>query len=107
MPRRAIIISSQRYLDAATVAEKKRVRDFEILVSPEFVIDGIPMRVLLDGHHSYAAAKLARRNAMATEATNAHHDAIQLLESKGPEYFLDVVQDRDDWFNLETGELIW
>lgn len=53
----AVLISNQQYLDDSTVLSKIADKDFVVQVSPEFRDDsGTPYRVILDGHHSLAAA---------------------------------------------------
>ena len=100
-------ISSQRYIDDATVAAKAAAADFEVFVSPAFEFDGEVVRVVLDGHHSLAAAKLAGVAPVYVEYTATEHDAIALLEAGAYEDFLMATHLGDDYYNVETGMCVW
>lgn len=102
-----ILISSQRYIDEGIVAEKMAAEDFEVLVSPTFQYDDQAFRVVLDGHHSLAAAKEAGATPVFVVADSTDHDAIGLLENGEAEDFLSVVHLGDDYYNVETGMDIW
>lgn len=53
------LISSQRYLDRSKVADRAmRFKRFIVAVYP-IVLRGVQHTILMDGHHNYAAAKLA------------------------------------------------
>ncbi len=52
----ARLITHQRYLDEKKVAEKIKSMDFVVNVTPEFVDQGKLYRMIVDGHHSLAAA---------------------------------------------------
>lgn len=52
----ARIITHQKFLDPKIVAEKISAQDFLVHVTPEFVRDGKLYRMVVDGHHSLAAA---------------------------------------------------
>lgn len=53
------LISSQRYLDKAKVSDRAaRFKRFIVSVYP-IVLRGQQYTILMDGHHNYAAAKLA------------------------------------------------
>lgn len=53
------LISSQRYLDRKKVVDKAlRFKLFRVSVYP-VVLRGVQYTVLMDGHHNFAAAKLA------------------------------------------------
>lgn len=53
-----MMISSQRYLNDAIVAEKQAARDYVVSVIA-VTIDGVDYQVVTDGHHSLAAARAA------------------------------------------------
>ncbi len=101
-----ITISSQRYLNDAIVAQKIEAQDFVVLVSPEFEVAGIVVRVVLDGHHSYAAAIEAGASPEFVEATGSDHDAVG-VEQDNPDEFLTITHMGDDYYNIETGGDIW
>lgn len=53
----ARLITNQKYLDRDIVNEKRAERDYEVQVTPEFTdAKGSTYRVIIDGHHSLAAA---------------------------------------------------
>lgn len=52
----AILITNQTYLDPMTVDEKRKAMDYNVQVSPEFTIRNKTYRIIIDGHHSLAAA---------------------------------------------------
>lgn len=106
MNNQVITISSQRYLNDEIVAQKVEAQDFVVLVSPEFEVDGIVVRVVLDGHHSYAAAKEAGVSPEFVEATGSDHDAVG-MEKHNAEGFLEATHLGDDYYNIETGACIW
>ena len=99
-----MLISSQRYIDNDIVAGKIANEDFEVLVSPEFEIDGERYQVVLDGHHSYAAAVESGNDAVFEIATASTNDSIAVLENLGADDFLDVVHMGDDYYDIETGD---
>lgn len=101
-----ITISSQRYLNDEIVAQKVEAQDFTVLVSPEFEVAGIVVRVVLDGHHSYAAAIEAGVSPEFIEATSTDHDAVG-MEQDNAEEFLEVTHLGDDYYNIETGGDVW
>lgn len=92
-------ISSQRYLDPAIVADKLATNDFVVSVSPEFEVGGETFRVVLDGHHSLAAAIEAGVEPEWVTLTAQDHDAIALLPGE-PEAFLAAVQDDSTFFDI-------
>lgn len=54
------IVSNQTFLDPAVVQRKLLERDFDVQVSPCFVDEaGVRYRIVIDGHHSLAAAQKA------------------------------------------------
>ena len=56
----ARIITHQKYLDDGIVRAKMDACDFEVFVTPAFDIDGKQYRMVMDGHHSLAAAQRAK-----------------------------------------------
>lgn len=106
------IISSQHYLDDEIVQQKLESRDFEVTLSPEFEFDGLRIAVVLDGHHSLAAAKLAGVKPEFIEATKQTNDIIGLLEATdeheaNPESFLEAAWVDGDYYDVETGMDVW
>lgn len=56
----AKLITHQKFLDDAIVRQKLDNADFEVFVTPAFDIGGKQYRMIMDGHHSLAAAMRAR-----------------------------------------------
>jgi uncharacterized protein len=54
------LVTNQQHIDPEIVAAKTAARDFNVQVSPLFTDEhGSRFRIIIDGHHSYAAAVLA------------------------------------------------
>lgn len=101
------IITSQDFIDADIVAEKIKAGDFEVQVSPAFEIDGIAYRVLMDGHHSLAAAIEAGIDPEFIEQTASDNDRISILNRGDIECFLEVCwMDREYHFAV-SGKSVW
>lgn len=99
-----MLISSQSFRDQAIVADKQSANDYEILVSPEFEIDGESYRVLIDGHHSFEAARLDGVEPECREASPQDHDAIGLLHRGEIGQFLAVLSHGEDYRDVYTGK---
>lgn len=102
-----IIISSQRYLNDEIVAEKIAEEDFEVSVSPVFEFDGKLLQVVLDGHHSLAAAKESGVLPLYVESDSTDDDRVSLLEQGNIDDFFAYVSMDSDWYDIETGLDIW
>lgn len=102
-----MIISSQRFTDAEIVAEKIEAEDFEVLVSPVFRVGGEDFMVILDGHHSYAAAKAAGVEPCFVTADCSQHDAVALLDRGLVDDFMLAVHLGDNYYDVETGRDVW
>lgn len=77
---RTELISSQEYLDDDIVQQKREAKDYEVMVSPEFKFNGRTVQVVLDGHHSYAAAIADGVEPEITVATPREDDRVAILE---------------------------
>lgn len=103
----ATLITSQRYLDQETVESKMGAEDYDVTVSPVFVIDGADYQIIIDGHHSLAAA-IADGVAPALKVANSSNfDAIGILDAGDVEGFLAASWMGDDWFEFATGQLVF
>lgn len=102
-----ITISSQRYLDDDVVAEKLANEDFVVSVSPWFEHDGLTMRVVLDGHHSLAAAKEAGVSPEYVELDSQDSDKIGLIDRGEFDLFLESAWMDSDYYDIETGVCVW
>lgn len=99
-------ISGQRYIDDNIVARKAEEKDFEVQVSPAFPVDGWGLvRVVTDGHHSLAAARLAGVEPEWVEQDERDNDTIALLSrgSQGIDDFLTMHRIDSDFYDIETG----
>ena len=97
-----MIISSQRYIDQSIVDDKIKNSDYVV----RFVwitIDGVAVRHIVDGHHSYAAAKLAGVSPEweICDSTQQEADSMDL------DTYLEVHYIDSDWYDIETGSLIF
>jgi len=102
-----ITISSQRYLDDDIIAEKIEMEDFGVSVSPVFEHDGMLLRVIMDGHHSLAAAKQAGVEPEFAELDVQDSDNIQLIHDGKIEDFLLATYIDSDYYDIADGVSIW
>ncbi len=100
-------ISSQHHIDDEIVAAKLAARDFEVLVSPVFEAAGANVRVVLDGHHSLAAAKLAGVSPEFVTADATANDQVALLDRGDVEGFLEAAWIDGDYYDVDTKECVW
>lgn len=101
------MISSQRHLDPEIVATKKEAGDF---ACSAYAIDvnGETYLVLVDGHHSYAAAQeagVAPEIALVQGTLKAEYDAE--VEAKGAEGWLADHYHDTDYYFLASGREVW
>ena len=100
-------ISSQRYLNDEIVEKKLAEGDFVVFVSPVFACDDKSLRVVMDGHHSFAAARMA-----GVEPTYVEHDAsdncaIAVLQRGDIADFLEMCDYGDEYYDINTGRDVW
>lgn len=101
-----MIISSQKYLDDETVAQKLAAGDFVVTLSPEFEIDGESYQTIIDGHHSLAAARIAGVSPeFATAGTE--NDNVILIDNGLVDDFLKATYVDSDWYDIEDGVPVW
>jgi len=99
-----VLISSQRHIDDAIVEAKRAARDYTVTIGKAVEIDGVIYRVVIDGHHSWAAARadgVAPEMVIASVADcdrEAIEDICEYLES----HWID-----SDWYDIETGHAVW
>lgn len=98
------LISSQRYRDAAIIAEKRAMKDYGVSVSPAFELFGEQVRLVLDGHHSYEAARLDGVCPDICELDAWDSDNIALLLSGNMEGFLAAAYVDSDLYDIATGQ---
>ena len=96
-------ISSQRYLNDAIVAEKRRARDYDAFYVT-VKVEGRPYRVVTDGHHSIAAAKL---DGVAVRWHKASRAIQQDADFLGGDAYLAAHQEDSDWYDVSDGSNVW
>ena len=103
----ATIITSQEHRDEDTIESKRAAKDYEVAISPEFEVDGEIYQVIIDGHHSFAAALLDGVEPEFRIATGQDHDAIPMIADGRIAEFLEAVYHDSDYRNAYTGEFVW
>jgi hypothetical protein len=101
-----ILISSQRYLDPKIIAEKQKNKDYVVTISPAFEANGETMQVVIDGHHSLAAAKKDGAKPTFVVAKKQNDDRIGLLEKSVDDYLESNYMD-SDWYNVKNGDTVF
>ncbi|HHY1015937.1 TPA: chromosome partitioning protein ParB [Klebsiella michiganensis] len=100
------LISSQRYLDRSKVADRAlRFKRFIVAVYP-IVLRGVQYTILMDGHHNYAAAKLA---GVEPDFRPIAKKVMKILggmtEREREALFINNVTD-SNYYYVETGEVV-
>lgn len=103
----ATIISSQRYIDDQIVAEKLAAEDFVVTLSPSFAYADGQFQVVLDGHHSLAAARLAGVSPEYIEANRSTNDTVSYIDRGQIEEFLLVACIENEYYDIATGKEPW
>lgn len=93
------VISSQRYLDDDVVKSKRLSMDYTVTVV-DVVIDGNDYRVIVDGHHSLAAAKLDNV-APVIEVSDYNYQSE--IDYMGIDTFMLQHYIDSDWYDVSTG----
>ncbi|HDS7795538.1 TPA: chromosome partitioning protein ParB [Raoultella ornithinolytica] len=100
------LISSQRYLNMDIVNERgQRFKRFIVNVHP-VVLRGVQYTILMDGHHNYAAAKLA---GIEPDYRPAGKKVMKIINGMSPReqeaLFINNVTD-SNYYYVETGEVV-
>lgn len=104
----AKLISGQDYRDEQTIAAKLAAGDYDVFVSPPFEVDGVMYQVLMDGHHSFEAAKRAGVGPNIIIQTPSENDTIGLLNSGLTDDFLKAnLVDRNSYVFAPSGHEVW
>lgn len=100
------LISSQRYLNMSIVNKRAtRFKRFIVNVHP-VVLRGVQYTILMDGHHNYAAAKLAGVDPDYRPVTKKVMKIIGGMSEREQEaLFINNVTD-SDYYYVETGEVV-
>lgn len=100
------LISSQRYLDRSKVTDRAlNFKRFIVAVYP-IVLRGVQYTILMDGHHNYAAAKLAGVEPDFRPITKKVMKIIGgMTEREREALFINNVTD-SNYYYVETGEVV-
>lgn len=99
-----IKISSQRHIDDAIVETKRAAKDYDVTLGKVITVDGVDYQVVIDGHHSLAAAiadGVAPEHHVAT-VTECDREGIQDVEEYLEAHWVD-----SDYYDIETGSSVW
>lgn len=97
------LISSQRHRDDEIIAEKRVTKDYGVSVSPVFCLFGDDVQLILDGHHSFEAAKMDGVEPLICELTCSDDDRVCLLQDGNLDDFLLVTRIDADLYDVSTG----
>lgn len=95
-------ISSQRYLDEEIIQAKRDAGDYTVMVSPWFEVCGEIVRVLIDGHHRYAAAVADCVDPIFV-TVGPENDQVRMLLDGDVDGFLEQQYNDSDWYDISTG----
>lgn len=100
------LISSQRYLDSAKVLDKaRRFKNFIVCVYP-IILRGEQYSILMDGHHNYAAAKLAGVTPNFRPIGKKALKIINTMSEREREaFFINNITD-SHYYAVESGEIV-
>ena len=101
------LITSQSHIDAEIVAAKIADGDFDVQVSPAFEIGGSTYRVVMDGHHSLAAAIEAGVDPVIVEQSARTNDKVALLDDGKIEDFLAACWMDGEYCFATSGKSVW
>ncbi|NRA92429.1 MAG: DUF1073 domain-containing protein [Psychroserpens sp.] len=101
----ATLITSQNFLDQDIVDRKIEDKDYVVQISPEFKVDGKKYRLVMDGHHSFAAAMQSDKMPV-FEQWSEHNEPVIGRISHNPQAFLDGMKKEGDYRNIITREKI-
>jgi len=102
----APLISSQRYLDPQLVERKARTFRVFVVSTLQTQLRGKTYRVLLDGHHNLAAARLA---GVAPDWRGPSNKMRRIMASMPPADFERMLINNltdSEWYFVDTGEVV-
>lgn len=100
------LISSQRFLDPAIVERKAATFQVFLVNVIEVTLRGTPYRVLVDGHHNLAAARLLGVEPTWRGAPKKLQRIMASMPTADFERFLINNLTDSDWYDVETGSVI-
>lgn len=102
----APLISSQRYLNPAVVRRKAGKFKIFIVRTAEVELRGKRYRILLDGHHNLAAARLAGvEPTWRGPSAKTQRVASQMGVAAFAAMLINNLTD-SDWYYVDTGEVV-
>lgn len=99
------LISSQRYLAIATVMRKAQTFKVFTVRTVDIELRGVMYRLLIDGHHNLAAAKLAGVEPKWLGPSIKTQRVMQKIGNRFPEFLINNLTD-SDWYYVETGQVV-
>ena len=97
-------ISSQRYIDEDVVEIKRADRDYVVTLGKVIEVDGVEYQIVIDGHHSLAAAITDGVEPIYRTATSTECDREGIEDVH--EYLLAHWVD-SNYYDVQTGIEIW
>lgn len=97
-------ISSQKYIDEATVQEKINNNDYAVTLASITDNAGNEYDVVVDGHHSYEAAIRTGNNPVYEYSDYDYQSEVDCI---GFDAFLESKWIDSDWYDIETGVNVW
>jgi uncharacterized ParB-like nuclease family protein len=98
----ANLISSQRFLDENTVEQKQADEDYTVQYAL-VEVEGQEYMVVVDGHHSLAAAI---RDGVEPDLEECELETFSFAE-RNPDDFLIQHHHGDDYYYCANGKLVW
>ena len=97
---KAMIISSQKYRDADTVDAKIAAADYVVTIATITDSDGNEYSIVVDGHHSHAAAVATGNMPVYVESDYNYQAEVGCI---GFDSFLADKWIDSDWYDIESG----
>ena len=99
------LISSQRFLDRSLVARKAAAFKVFVIRTADVELRGRQYRVLLDGHHALAAARIRG----VEPRWRRHEKTERMMKRMGAEAFAKMLINNltdSDWYFVESGYVV-
>ena len=97
-------ISSQRFLDQNIVNAKIAASDFVVMTATIIDDDGEEYAVIIDGHHSFEAAKQTGNEPVFEESDYNYQSEVEFI---GFDDWMEQHWIDSEWYNIETDGLVW
>lgn len=100
------LISSQRYLNRDVIAKKAATFKVFVVRTVAIEIRGKPYRILLDGHHNLAAARLVGAEPSWKGPTPKFERFMRRMSADNFAAFIINNLTDSDWYFHDTGEVV-